>query len=608
MKTIKNIAIFLLGIFLFSSCEDYLEKTPDADVTIQDIFGTYESFQGFIDPNYGEVIDYNAVYLTTTNNIGGETYQPYTYWSSAAYSWVGNYWELSGMTDHAFNDHTSLYANVDYGTYGKFENGGGGGGMWTGGWRGIRVCNVALENLPLLSDATDEEKRLIEGQIYFFRAYFHNQIIDAFGGMPYVDKILSQLEPEDMELDRLTYHESTEKIVEDYDRAIALLPVNWATDTEVGRQRPEAIQGRITKGAAMAYKAKVLLYAASPLMNHKSIKDPIGDTYNKDYTERAAIALWEVIELANTGVYELTPWDERENMFIRKDGYRPWTKETIFQRVDAGAYKGSSLFSHFTGRKFAPPAFGGKKCEQVNQLYVDKFEMTDGTRYKLEYDNNNARRWDDRDPRFKRAILVDRDVHGTDVENVTLKLWNGAGSIRNTAGTILLPYLVKKFWPAGVNKWDLEWGGFTAICPKMRLADIYLFYAEAVTEAYGPTATAPGANLTAVAAVNMVRERAQMPPVTEAADGYDNFMELIRNERAVELCFEGHFWYDTRRWHTAHESMMQCVDLNFDKKWTNFSRAIVTTKIFEDPKYYWFPIRRDQTFIYPGMYQNPGWE
>ena len=311
MKAITYTLIFVMGSILFTSCEEYLDKTPDADVSNEDIFGTYESFQGFFDANYGEVIDYITVYPTTSHNFGGETLQNFIAWSESARTWIGDYWYIAGMDDHSFNDHTSLYANVDYGTYGKFMKGGGGGGIWTGGWRGIRVCNVALDNLHLLSDATAEEKQLIEGQIYFFRAFFHHQIIDAFGGMPYVDKTLSQSSEDDLRLDRLTYHECAEKIVEDYDRAIPLLPLNW-DETEVGAQRPGTNDGRATKGAAMAYKAKILLYAGSPLMNKFSGNDY---SYNKEYCERSAAAGWDLIQLVNnTGIYELSSFDEMDKL------------------------------------------------------------------------------------------------------------------------------------------------------------------------------------------------------------------------------------------------------------------------------------------------------
>ncbi len=70
-------------------------------------------------------------------------------------------------------------------------------------------------------------------------------------------------------------------------------------------------------------------------------------------------------------------------------------------------------------------------------------------------------------------------------------------------------------------------------------------------------------------AINIVRARAGMPPVTAAATGYSSFMDLVRNERNVELCFEGHYWFDIRRWYIAHlPENKPIIDLKFDKAWT----------------------------------------
>ncbi len=596
MKTICYALTLGLGILLFTSCEEYLEKTPEANVTDEDVFSTYESFQGFLDINYAEVIDYITTYNSTTANMGGESLNNFITWSPAYTTWDGDYWYIAGADDYSFNDGTSLYMNYLQG-YGIYDDAGG-GGIWTGGWRGIRRCNVALEFLPLLSDATEEEKQLVEGQIYFFRAYFHHQIIDAFGGMPYIDKVYSP--SENVQLNRLTYQECAEKIVQDYDRAISLLPADW-DNTVVGGQRPGANTGRATKGAAMAYKAKLLLYAGSPLMNKFSGGDY---SYNTSYCERAAAAGWDIIQLARTGVYELEDFDNMLNMYARKDGIQPWSKETIWQktRVGGGFYDWES----YIRRQYCFARLGGRYCEQVNQLFVDKFEMADGTRYKIEYDNDNSKRWDFRDPRFRQNIIVDRDQHGYTANSI-VNFYEGEGSDKTPESQVCLPYLIKKFWPVGVNGFDNDYANLCITCPLMRLAEVYLDYAEAVTAAYGPNGKAPDADLTAVDAINVVRDRCGMPPVTAAAPEYPGFMDLVRNERNVELCFEGHYWYDTRRWLIAHLDL-ECVDLSFDKDWTTFTRSVIKTKVFEDPKHYWLPINRNQTLLYPGFYQNPGWE
>jgi hypothetical protein len=588
------LVLSFIGIILFTSCDDYLDKTPDAVVTEHDIFSTYESFQGFIDGNYAEILNYNHHYMVTTADFGGDVFC-YIHWASG---WTGNdgdYWYIAGGHD---DDTPSLFnSTFDNSWWGPNET----SGIWAGGWRGIRKCNVALENLQLLSEATEEERRCIEGQIYFFRAFFHAEIISAYDGMPFIDKVFTP--DDDLQLPRITYQECTEKIVADYDKAIELLPEDWDI-TARGTQSPGVNIGRITKGAALAYKQKALLYAASPLMNKFSGNDY---SYNTALCERAAEAGWEMIQLANKGVYSLVPFSNYNDNFYKTDGTMPWTSETILQRVD-DRYGKWSFISNI-GCIYAPAQAGGDEAtETVNQTYVDRFEMADGSRYKVEYDYDNSKRWENRDPRFRQNIYIDQDSYGFH-EKTFFNLFEGNGSDKNINNQVALPYIIKKFWPKGVNKYDQMWTQFRVISPRMRLAEVYLDYAEAVTAAYGPTGSAPGATMTAVDALNVVRERAGMPPVTAAATGYPSFMDLVWNERNVELCFEGHFWWDIRRWYVAHlPEYKEIIDLSFDKDYTYFNRSLFMERTFEDPKHYWLPLPRDLVQLYEGMHQNPGWE
>jgi hypothetical protein len=594
MKTINYAWVLVVASMLFASCDEYLDKTPDAVVSEEDIFSTYESFQGFVDANYAEILNYNHHYMVTTADFGGDVFC-YIHWASG---WTGNdgdYWYIAGGHD---DDTPSLFnSSFDNSWWGPNET----SGIWAGGWRGIRVCNVALDHLNLLSEATEEEKRLIEGQIYFFRAFFHAEIISAYGGMPFIDKAF---EPsDDMNLPRITYQECTERIVEDYDKAIALLPEDW-DQTARGSKSPGSNTGRITKGAALAYKQKALLYAASPLMNKFSGNDY---TYNKPLCERAAAAGWEMIKLADEGVYSLVPFDHYNDMFWKLDGTMPWTRETVLQRVD-DRYGQWSFISNI-GCIYAPASAGGDEAtETVNQTYIDRFEMADGTRYKTEYDYDNSKRWENRDPRFRQNIYVDKDSFGYHPKCV-LHLYEGEGSDKNINNQVALPYLIKKFWPRGVNKYDQMWTQFRVISPRMRLAEVYLDYAEAVTAAWGPTGSAPGATMNAVDAINVVRDRAGMPPVTADATGYPSFMDLVWNERCVELCFEGHYWWDIRRWYVAHlPEYKEIIDLSYDKDYTYFNRSVFLVRTFENPKHYWIPLPRKLVQQYKEMYQNPGWE
>lgn len=594
MKVVYHLMILILNILFLSSCKKYLDRTPTNNPTDQDVFGTYESFQGFIDPNYAEIVDYNQWSQVTTMNYGGDVYS-YNTLSSGSLGNNGEYLYIAGDPPNA----SSLFANSGSMPLGPYTT----SGISTGGWRGIRVCNIALEHLDLLTDATNEEKNLIKGQIYFFRAFFHQGIIEAYGGMCYVDTVFASTDR--LLLPRISYQDCTERIVQDYDKAIALLPGDWDS-TVVGKAMGYGSNtGRATKGAAMAYRAKALLYASSPLMNRFS--GASNYTYNIDYAQRAAAAGWDFINYNNTThTYSLVPFSNYSDMFYKADGTMPWTAETIFQRMESR--NGSAVFTDYIGRKLGGPVrFGGyDNCESVNQAFIDKFEMADGTRYKTEYDNDSARRWNNRDTRFMKNIITDRERWGFSPSTV-INLYEGQGTDKTIQGGIALPYLVKKYWPKGVNGYDRMWDSYRTVVPRMRLAEVYLDYAEAVTVAYGPSGSPRGSGFTAVDAINIVRARCGMPAITAAAAGYANFLDLVRNERNVELCFEGHYWFDIRRWHIAHLTENKTIiDLHFDKDWTSFTRSVLFTRVFEDPKYYWLPIPKNFPVIIP-FYQNPGW-
>jgi hypothetical protein len=325
--------------------------------------------------------------------------------------------------------------------------------------------------------------------------------------------------------------------------------------------------------------------------------------------KRAAAAAWDMIQLADQGYYSLVPFSNYQDNFCKNDGTYPWTTETIFMKMEwTAATRGEAFLGTKLGRVYTPSRMlGNSSCEGVNQLYVDKFEMADGSRYQTAYDTDNVRRWDDRDPRFRMSIGTDRYKWGLAAQTV-LRLWNTPATSDKTTDRIPTCYIVKKYWPLGANAFDRIYTNALFRTPLMRLADVYLIYAEAVNEAYGPDGSVPGASLTAVGAVNKIRQRAGMPDVTAAATGYDSFRDLVRNERNVELCFEGHYWDDIRRWYIAHlPENKEIVDLIFDQNWTTFERRTILTRVFDDPKHYWMPIQNSQTQIYKEFYQNPGW-
>jgi starch-binding outer membrane protein, SusD/RagB family len=625
MKTnYKILLIALLCSFLITSCEDYLDVPLESDVTEADVFTTWKDFQGFVEPMYGMLIDQNRHALTVTGNIGGEII------GSGTMNWTSGYRAMRGTYDAWFGGNAgtgTMHSNF----YCSSESNpivGGSAGEWPSSWKGIRIANKAIASIDLFT-GTDEQRDLLLGQSYFFRAYFHWILIRSWGGMPYIDKYITAEDSPAEFSKRLTFQETVEKIVLDLDMAASLLPNDW-NETTTGQLTLGANIGRVTKGAALGIKARALLYAGSPLMEGFSGGN---FEYNVSYMQRAAAAAWDCISWAQTtGKSTLTPWADYGKMFARNDGGVAWTNEVLLSRIQGNG--GSGLFANRIARNYSPNrgVWGGgtnANIDCLNQTYADRFEMADGTVYKPGnmaeggYDDDNTKRWVSRDPRFKQNILVDRDMAGI-AASLRLQLWSfptpgrdrawGGGNAQRT------PYVIKKWWPIGVNNVDRVFTNYYLHTPHLRLADVYLMYAEAVTVAYGPTGSAPGASYTALQAVNDVRNRAGMPNASADAPGYAHmvgddaaaslpvFLELIRNERFVELCFEGHWRWDMARWYILHlDQSRQMWDLRFNQTWTTFNRVQIDYMVFENPKHYWMPIPRPQTQIFGDFPQNPGW-
>ncbi|MCG8699381.1 MAG: RagB/SusD family nutrient uptake outer membrane protein, partial [Bacteroidales bacterium] len=308
--------IVCLFVFMLASCEDYLQPPTEAETTKSDAFTTYVDFQGFEDQLYGLLVDYINITMGSSPNTDDFNYSEDGY---GVYDFaIGNYWYI-------YNSPQNLNNRRNHWT-GKSNKG---KGIWLAAWQGIRIANMALENMELLVEATPEERELLLGQAYFFRAFYHWEIIRSWGGVPYVTKVFGS--SDDMNLTwentgrRPHFQEVIEPLVSDLDSAAKYLPVDWsktAVGADVTSDTESQMHGRATKGAAYGIKAKALLFAASPLMNkeHKGTT-----TYDLDLCKRSAEAANEVIALVDEQqVYELLPWTEYNRLFYTKK------KESMF--------------------------------------------------------------------------------------------------------------------------------------------------------------------------------------------------------------------------------------------------------------------------------------
>ncbi|MDO9634976.1 MAG: RagB/SusD family nutrient uptake outer membrane protein, partial [Paludibacter sp.] len=471
----------------------------------------------------------------------------------------------------------------------------------------------------------------------FFRAWNHFEIARSWGGLPYIDKYLA---PDDeMRLPRLSYLKTLERIIQDLDSAAACLPTDWNETVQGGLSMNSAV-GRVTKGAAIATKSRAYLYAGSPLTTKIETGSPL---YNNELCIKAAEAAWEVIQLAQQGVYELTPWDKYMDNFASNaiGSNTIWTKEIIWSRLRNAV--GANQIHNAMGRIHNSQRFGGNgvvTSATLNQ--VELYETVSG--YAINdapaSDFDPLKPWSNRDPRLLRTILVDgvKWVEAQNNAQAYVQLYSSGGTSATGAGLDMNPgttsgsmtgFLIKKYIPYGVNSIDSKWAQYRYQVPFIRLAEMYLIYAEAVNEVYGPNVAPPFATMTAVQAINIIRNRVKLPvgeDITKPSELFvygsaslpdvlpqyssskEVFRNRIRNERAVELAYEGHRWFDLRRWYLSHlpeyKVRYKCI---FDKNHTFFNKEILFEGIFEE-KHYWLPFKRSDVNQYAAFNQNPGWE
>ncbi|PWJ35012.1 RagB/SusD family nutrient uptake outer membrane protein [Sediminitomix flava] len=600
MKTLTKY-IYLVGLLIgFSSCTEYLEEPDNSLLNEELIFGNYAGYQGFLDEAYYQIPDLFDWGIVGSPNWADHTIAKLGWGVQVAMGDNGLY--RNNANSASASQHNFMYYNPNNRSEWDEKR-----GVWYGSIKGIRVANLAIDKIDQLVEATEEEKNYILGQAYFFRAFFHFELMQYYGGVPYVDKALTA--SDDQFLPRLSFKECAEKVVADFDEALKFLP----------ETRPANEYGRIVKGMALGWKAKTLLFAASPWVQ------PDKKSYDLALAEEAAKTSLELIALGqNTGMYGLLPKEDYEKIWVSLDGNYPHTKEVIFFSPNHNTNSGQGYFANSIGRRFFPNhiAHGNRNAESPTQNLVEMFETANGLNIEDDpsWDPNSVARWENRDPRFHMNILH----HGVEwIENPnnsrsnlkTLDLWNDGStggidfSISDKSET---GYLMRKFWPKGYNRFDdANYTNYRMIMPRLRLAEVYLWFAEAANQVGGPSKsyTVDGVSLTPIEAVNTIRRRIGHVDVHNSYLNQADFTKKIEQERSVELCFEGLRWMDLRRWYKAHLPENKIYrGIAFDQDLTNFREVVhAREKVFDEGRHYWFPFPDDQVQIYPGMSQNPGW-
>lgn len=562
----------VLGILV--SCDnEFLGRPESTDVTVEDIFAERAQAESFLWETYrtcmplGFPIDWglhNGMYssMLMAASDEGDVYD----------SWPSSNDHNTGIWSTADN------REDDFGLH----------------FKGIRNANIFLENIDKVPDIPENEKNQMKGEARVLRALQYHELIKRYGAVPIVDEVLTA--GGEIQLPRNTYAEIVDFIVQDCDEAAALLPDTYSSN----------YTGRITAGVALALKGRVLLYAASPLHNTDSPYLPEHaeltgyGNFSQERWRAAADANRQVLEWAGQHGVQLVQTSSDPAANYQEAIESQGNSEMLLVNQSNGWWGAwDPMFQQFVMPR---GIYGGWYGHGVTLQHAQQYHVVDGR--DQEWPEEGPReefyeKMQEMEPRFQYSVFYS-GAKWNDEIGVRNFYKTSSGGWSDGAPVNGVGYM-KKFLGRG------SWGGGQFNWIVFRLAEFYLNYAEALNEV-SPLDPA------AFEAINAVKRRAGIPEIAVTDPRYDSqeeFRMAIRRERAVELAFEEHRFFDVRRWRIAEEegvmkgamhglNIYQQEDGSFIYRKEPFE-----TRVWEN-KMYLYPIPQgevDKGYIQ----QNPGW-
>jgi len=455
-------------------------------------------------------------------------------------------------------------------------------------WSGIRYANEFVDNIPVvpvMGETNGVSTRYIwQSEARFLRAYFYFELVKRFGGVPLLGNTVYNIN-DNLSLPRASFADCISYIVNE----CSAIQDSLVTVPLVS---PNSDNYRATKGAAMALKAKVLLYAASPLYNSSTNTNPLLGYTSYDPTRWQAAAT-AAQALINLNTYSLDP--SYLNVFMQQND-----PEVIFIRtVDNGTT---------IEKDNGPVGFPSNLAQGITsptQELVDSYPMMNGlaiTDPTSGYDPNNP--YNNRDPRLGYNILY----NGHPWLNTTIATYEGgANKPNNGQQQTVTGYYMRKFM--GPQETQNNYANHDEDWVIFRYAEVLLDFAEAQNE----VEAAPGGDV--YAALTALRKRAGIAEGTgnyglTAGMTQSQMRTVIQNERRIEMPFEEQRFFDIRRWQIAPTVMntpLMGVTINNSNGNLTYNYVPVLTPKFTAPKMYVYPIPYDEVLKNPNMKQNPGW-
>jgi hypothetical protein len=605
MKT-RNIIFYLIGLLVFSSCEDMFEPADENTRQIEDLTGESAYVHGLLIYAYDRM-----PYLTTT--------------------------QTDVATDDAVTNTANNYRSMALGTWQSDNNP---MSQWDQCKDGVQYVNLFLSMVEKVSWAPSSASKQqmfidrLKGEAFGLRALFYYYLLQAHGGLADDGKLYGVpllTTPENGSSDynqpRALFADCVKQCFADCDSAMALLPVTYenisTADAIPAKYRAlganvsnfnlvfgEKARNLLSGKVAEAIKAQVALLAASPAFREQS-----GVT-----SEQAALLCANVLKRID---WEIDP--QGNIWYKNKAKLEPEGGEMLEILWREDRHKNADQES----RNF-PPTLYGKGEINPSQNLVDAFPMANGlpvTAANSGYDAKNP--YADRDPRLSHYIIYN-GAKFRNIDIVTGLYSNSKSEVKDNLGNVPAStrtgYYMSKLLREDVNPQSSNLVEQQHIYARIRYTEIFLAFAEAANDAWGPTGDG-GTGHSAYDVIKAIRERAGIAPAepgsTDRTDVYleecksdkDKMTSLIRNERRIELCFENKRFWDLRRWMLPLNEPVDGVeitkiDADKDPDPDNlvYRRFKVEDRVFDSSYQYYGPIPRGEILKWSQLTQNKGWE
>lgn len=648
MKNLKHYISLVVFLIVLGSC-DYLNVVPDNVATIDNAFTMRSAAEKFLFTCYR--------YLPQHGNA---SYDP-------AIAGADELWFLFPyITTTSWNSPISIAmglqnAGTPYLNYWSNSYGG------SDPYRGIRDCNIFLENIEKVPDMEPEERTRWIAEVKFLKAYYHFWLFRMYGAIPIIKENLPiSAGVDEVKVLRVPVDDCVDYIVQLLDESAPNLPdkINFET-TELGR---------ITKPICLSVKALVLVTAASPLFNgnpdyagivNKDGSALFNSTFQNEKWVKAAEACKAAITLCEEVGHKLYNYSDaalqayqlsdstKTLVAIRNSVSVKWNGEIIWANTNsmstsaqqnatppgiiAGKYPGTTGNQNTLGKysatiKMAEMYYsrnGLPLSEDKTYNYAERYKLrvvTDEYKYYMQPGYTTVGLHFDREPRFYASLAFDGGLwygQGSLDDKDQNLLQCRAGQLQISATTIRTG--VTGYWPKKLVNYEstvaTSASGYSLEqypWPIIRLADLYLLYSEALNEAYGPSGSGDE-NGSPYTWINKVRQRAGLLSVEEAWENFavhksfyqqqSTLRDIIQQERSIELAFEGQRFWDLRRWKTAHLELNNPItgwDYQQSSPEYYYRKRVLFNQTFMTRDYLW-PIPDDEILVNRNLTQNYGY-